>query len=470
MKRLIFALLFVLPSPAFADIVFDNYSAGTDNGGTTSSITWTHIASGSNRAGFVTILGDTIGGSDNLTAVTWGGTAMNLAAKITTGPNRFQYLYYLALGTGVSSQTISVTAGTMHYLIGCSISYSGVLQSGMLDATPVTQVSGSSSATTLTTSITTATTNAWTILSEAGYDSGNLPTAGSGSVFRTGVVTNGEPALFDSGVNLGAAGSKSMTTNRGGTSAGGIEHILIAIKPDGVVTGTTGTWTLVSTTSAGSGNGSSVTTGTIDTTNANLLLMVAGDNVSNTACTPSDNKSNTPWVPRRSDPNVASGIRLVLYEIISPASVGTGHSFTCTGSANSFPSIAVMAWTGSNAISFGVNIGTGSGTLATTFQPGSMTPTVNNTLLVTAATFDGSATASSASGFTLQTNVADSGGVHFGIGFASLNQTTAAAINPTWTVSANAHWTADDVMYRLNSSVTATGPKKGSLALLGVGR
>src|SRR5262245_19238334 len=156
MKRVLLAFLFLLPLPAFADIAFDAASAGQDNGGT-GALSFTHTSSGANRIGFVTILGDTIGGADDLSTVTWGGTAMTLIAKITTGPNRYQYLYYL-VGQATGAQTIAVNSTTNHYLIACSTSYTGALQTSPVDIS-TTQVSGSSSAMTLTTSLTTMTAN-----------------------------------------------------------------------------------------------------------------------------------------------------------------------------------------------------------------------------------------------------------------------------------------------------------------------
>jgi hypothetical protein len=98
-------------------------------------------------------------------------------------------------------------------------------------------------------------------------------------------------------------------------------------------------------------------------------------------------------------------------------------------------------------------------------QPGSITPSQSGALVVTAVGFGSNGDTSSINlGFTIAQHVALTGNT-YGIGFAYLIQGAAAAINPTWTLSAANLWTAG-----INSYVAAGGLRHGSLTQLGVGK
>src|ERR1041385_2719116 len=84
-------------STVFATIAFDTAISGSNNGGSTTSLSWTHTCSSNPyRLLIINITGDTV--TDDNTAVTYNSVPASLIAKVN--PNgatnaRWQYLYYL---------------------------------------------------------------------------------------------------------------------------------------------------------------------------------------------------------------------------------------------------------------------------------------------------------------------------------------------------------------------------------------
>lgn len=172
-----------------------------------------------------------------------------------------------------------------------------------------------------------------------------------------------------------------------------------------------------------------LTTSAIDTSGANLLILAFSRYVGSGVETVSDSKGNT-WVPLtlKSDPGGEAYVRL--YYAASPT-VGAGHTFTVAGSQ--FDSVAVQAWSGANAAPLDVQNGAVNTGAATSIAPGSITPTNNNSLIITAgnSTTGSSGTYAIDSGFTITENQMQGSG-HEGLGLAYLKQNTLAAVNPTW--------------------------------------
>lgn len=169
------------------------------------------------------------------------------------------------------------------------------------------------------------------------------------------------------------------------------------------------------------------TTAGINTTGANLLVLgISCDDAF--ADTPSDSKGNT-WTQLTSYSNAQPRVRL-WYSV--PSSVGTSHTFSSNGVAL-VGSIFAAAFSGVSATPTdqqnGAN-GTGSATLAT----GSITPSENNELLISVLAFNAAGSnCTNGSSFT-ETNEIDFGaGDHYGGVLAYIVQTTAGAVNLTWT-------------------------------------
>lgn len=173
----------------------------------------------------------------------------------------------------------------------------------------------------------------------------------------------------------------------------------------------------------------SATTAGVDTTGADFLVLgISCESTHND--TPTDSKGNT-WTQLTS--YTASEPRVRLWYSV-PTSVGSAHTFSSNGS-NLVGSIFVGAFSGVKQTSpadlqAGAN-GTGASTLAT----GSITPSENNCLVISALAFNAAGSPITIdSGFTEIGPEIDFGaGDHYGGQMAYKVQTTAAAVNATWT-------------------------------------
>lgn len=217
-------------------IAFDNFTDGGDNGGTTNSLTYSHVFA-ANSIGFIGVQGGNIGSeADDISSVTCGGLSCTLIDKITTDPYggaggqvvRYNYLYYID-NPGSGSKSIVITAGSNHYILSGTVSYTGASNTGIPDNSTKQQSSLYNSAS-LATSLTTVADNCWTVLFIESFD-GLAPGAGSGSTLRGYGNNFGNWALFDSNGPISPAGSYSMTTTQNsGSAAIGISHIMASFK------------------------------------------------------------------------------------------------------------------------------------------------------------------------------------------------------------------------------------------------
>jgi hypothetical protein len=210
-------------------IAFDATSA-FDSASSTSH-THAHTCTGSDRFLAVMIVGDTGGGNDDITGVTYNSVAMTLADKIVdAGIARYVYLYTLiAPATGANNVVVSAT--NSHFLGVIGASYTGVSQTGQPEVTSKTYSEADADGV-LAHTITPTTANSWVILGAGGYAGGPLPQASTGSTLRVVDTSFGLIGLFDSNAAL-AASSQSLTWTYGGGSSGDMGSILIAIAPAG---------------------------------------------------------------------------------------------------------------------------------------------------------------------------------------------------------------------------------------------
>lgn len=188
---------------------------------------------------------------------------------------------------------------------------------------------------------------------------------------------------------------------------------------------------LTNTGQAGTQNG--VTTGAIDTSGASLIVVNASWYNGTTADgTLTDSASNT-W-SLLTKKSLAVSISNRLFYCANPITSAT-HTFTYNGTSI-FPSLDVSSFSGAATSSpFDVENGaTGSGT---TVQPGTVTPSENGELIVSGTAFSIIATVSIDSSLTITNQTNFSAGANEGGALAYLVQSTAAAINPTWTSSAS---------------------------------
>jgi len=179
---------------------------------------------------------------------------------------------------------------------------------------------------------------------------------------------------------------------------------------------------------AGSTTGNNVTTGAIDTTGADLivLLVVTYDGWGTQLAT--DSKSNV-YTQRTS--YQSTDMIIQVQEKYAPT-VGSGHTFTVT-TTSGFPSIIAIAFSGAKSSPFDQINGA---VVVSDVQrsTGSVTPTEDNELLVAGlAITPGTITNLTIdSGFTKDVEIAHVSGQHFGLNLAYLIQGSAAAVNPLW--------------------------------------
>jgi hypothetical protein len=176
------------------------------------------------------------------------------------------------------------------------------------------------------------------------------------------------------------------------------------------------------------GSASGVTTGAIDTTGANFLVVAAASSFGGTGATLTDSKGNA-WTPLTPQ-GIVNG-RSRLYYCLSPI-VGSGHTFSYTGS-EIYPSIAVQAWGGMPSAAFVAEAGA-STTSETTLATGDIVPGGNNRLFIAAVTGQGS-TASIDSDFTISDSLPFVFAESYQIGLAYYIQGTGATLNPAWTLN-----------------------------------
>lgn len=180
----------------------------------------------------------------------------------------------------------------------------------------------------------------------------------------------------------------------------------------------------------GSTNSNGFTSNSIDTSNCNFLGALVSQSTGSATITLTDSNSNT-WIGRTVYQS-PGGATLKMWHVFNPT-VGTGHTFTTSGTGN-FASLFVIGFSGLTA---GFQTGTDSGAHATstTIQPGSITPSNSPALVLSGWAGRGGTLTGVDSSFVIPTGgtVTFSASHHYGGSFAYLIQSTAAAVNPTWT-------------------------------------
>lgn len=174
------------------------------------------------------------------------------------------------------------------------------------------------------------------------------------------------------------------------------------------------------------GDPSTVTTGSVDTTGANLLVVALACSAAGSP-TISDSKGNT-WTALTLS---ALTVKSQIYYTLNPT-VGSGHTFTSSGSFV-YASIAAAAFSGVKTSS-AFDQENGATASASTIATGSVTPTENNELLIAALGFNGSGTPTSIdTSFTQIESQNFGSGNNYGVSLAYRVLATAGATNPTWT-------------------------------------
>lgn len=206
----------------------------------------------------------------------------------------------------------------------------------------------------------------------------------------------------------------------------------------------------------------SATTGAADGTGANLSIVCQTTNNGVAEPTPTDSEGNTYTGETRTSTGGFFYTRI--WHSYNPT---VSASMTASWSqATGAGGISLMLFSG--AASGGLDQqGQGTTTSATSIASGSITPTENDELIVTMCSFEPAGTLSVDSSITLATQANYAGGVNYGTGCGYKIQTTAAAINATWSKTGTAGGMASHVAsFKAAGGAVAT---YNYLTLLGVG-
>ena len=193
---------------------------------------------------------------------------------------------------------------------------------------------------------------------------------------------------------------------------------------------------------ANAGGPTGGTTSAVNTTGANFESMIFCSG-STSLPTVSDSASNS-WGPPLASYIGVSNQTLRLYAVTNPTTAAN-QTFTVSSGGGSYSSFVVLAFSGQSTLD--QKNGTFATSSVTSFSPGSITPTMNNELLLTGVCSNSVPSSSYAysidSSFTIPTNgwKPYQAGSNYAAGSAYLIQTTATAENPTWS------WTGGSSSY-----------------------
>jgi hypothetical protein len=215
-----------------------------------------------------------------------------------------------------------------------------------------------------------------------------------------------------------------------------------------------------------------VTTSAINTTGATLFVIAISD-FDGVGYTVSDSQSNT-WDTTPSTYTVTGGFFQLEFQFAIVTATNASHTFsaTCSGC---YPSVCVIAFSGTHATTVWDGKENGSEGAASTRQPGSITPTQDNAVVVSALALpyeDIGTITISGGGFSAVEGQVVGGGGSYGVAIAYVVQTTATASNPTWEWDGGADPTGATIAAFREAAGGGGGGglPPGSLGLLGIGR
>lgn len=192
---------------------------------------------------------------------------------------------------------------------------------------------------------------------------------------------------------------------------------------------------LLSHTGAASPDGVNVTSPAISTVGSSLLVMTVAAAY---AIVPSDSQGNT-WSALTAHNSSGGSAQVQIYYCASP-STSASHTFTVDSTTgNAYPSICVAAFNHTTPSPFDQQNQADAGGYTTSCSTGSITPLFNGELIVAGLETHGEI---SGQGITNSMTITDTNpGVasqSLGSAMAYVVQTTAAAINPTWSWASTA--------------------------------
>lgn len=191
---------------------------------------------------------------------------------------------------------------------------------------------------------------------------------------------------------------------------------------------------LVSHISASISSGISVTAGPINTTTANLIVIAVAYGHNTGTISVSDSLNNvTCWTPMNQYGAGTTPTNVQMFYCLNPI-VGSAQTFTATASGSTlWQSIAVGAFNGISSSPLDAQNGMAASG-AGNFKTGSITPSQNGDIIISAISDFSSSTDSIDSGMTVIEQKQAVGGTSFGVSLAWGTQLIAGPINPSWSI------------------------------------
>lgn len=190
-------------------------------------------------------------------------------------------------------------------------------------------------------------------------------------------------------------------------------------------------WSLIAATSCAGTGGANCTTGAVNMTTADLIVVAIVNGGANTISSPTDSVGTNTYTQALTD-NV-SGNYIRCFYVHAP-NVSSSMTFSTNATGTNYPGLAVAGFKGSVASPLDQTnhavVATG-----TTVQAGSVTPTQANELIVPCFGSNGGTNETIDSGYTIDATVNYSGSNGQGAAIAHLVQSAAAPTNPTWTTT-----------------------------------
>lgn len=200
-----------------------------------------------------------------------------------------------------------------------------------------------------------------------------------------------------------------------------------------------------------SGNGSSAaTTAAADTSGSSLLVVAAASYSGGTTAVITDSKGNT-WTNLTLK---SAGVVKGRISYAENAVVGSGHTFSGQAT-DAYPAIAMQAYSGvATSSAFDVENGAANGTVASA-QPGSITPSSDNEVLVYAMTGGNNTDTLSVNVGAFSDQQLGVPAQAFSVDFAYQIQTTATARNPTFSWSTACDATTEIASFKAAAATSA---------------
>lgn len=200
-------------------IAFDSISFGAVENGT--SFSFNHTCTGYDRAILVCVSGEAITG----VSVTYNSIFLaQLVIESTAGESRIWGL--VAPASGVNS--VAVNFDDTKYVRAHAISYTGVSQSGLLDATQNNVGSGSSP---LTSTITTSANNAWAVIYASQY--GGIALVPSTNITQRDADDRDYLIVGDNNADITPAGALAQTVTFASGELCRLVQVSLAPAPTG---------------------------------------------------------------------------------------------------------------------------------------------------------------------------------------------------------------------------------------------